>query len=55
MLGQINSLKSYLSKQLKASLETVFSFKPTKIFITAEDEISAEYPGRQVVLSTNKF
>lgn len=54
-IGQINSSTSLFSKKLKASLETVSSFKPTKIFITAEDDPNVQFPGTQVVLSTDKF
>ena len=54
-IGQIKSSKSTLSKQLKASFETVSSSKPVKIFITAENDGSIQYPGGPVVLSTNSF
>jgi len=54
-LGQIKSSTSFLSKKIKGSLETVSAFKPTKIFITAEDDGSIQYPGMQVVLSTDNF
>jgi hypothetical protein len=54
-IGQINSSKGFMSKELKASFETVSSFKPTKIFITAEDDANIQYPGTQVVLSTDDF
>jgi len=49
-IGRVNS-----SNNLKVSFETVSSFKPTQIFITAEDNESAQYPGDQVVISTEKF
>ncbi len=54
-IGQINSSTGFLSSKLKASFETVSSFKPQRIFITAEDDASIQYPGMQVVLSTDHF
>jgi len=54
-IGQINSSTGFLSGKLKAAFETVTAFKPIKIFITAEDDASIQYPGMQVVLSTNNF
>lgn len=54
-MGKIKSTVGFLSKNLKATLETVTSLKPIKIFITAEDDASRQYPGTQVVLSTANF
>ena len=54
-IGQINSSTGFLSSKLKADFETVSAFKPVKIFITAEDDASIQYPGMQLVLSTNNF
>lgn len=54
-IGQLNSSKGFMSKQLKGSFKTVSSDKPIKIFITAEDDAGIQYPGTQVVLSTDKF
>lgn len=54
-IGQIKSDTGFISSKLKASFETVTSFKPEKIFITAEDHADVLTPGTQVVLSTNKF
>lgn len=54
-IGQIKSASGMMSKQLKASFETVSSFKPVKIFITAEDNADIQYPGSQLVLETDKF
>ena len=54
-MGQINSTTSLFSKKLKASFETVSSFTPAKLFITAEDDPSRQYPGTQVVISTDRF
>ena len=54
-IGQVESSTKFLSKKLKASFETVSSFTPTQIFITTEDDASTQYPGSQVVLTTNRF
>lgn len=54
-IGQINSSTGFLSNKLKASFETVSSTKPTKIFLTAEDDAAIQYPGTQVIMTTNDF
>jgi hypothetical protein len=54
-IGQLNSSKGFMSKQLKGSFKTVSSDKPVQIFITAEDDAGVQYPGTQVILSTEKF
>ena len=43
------------SNNLKVTFETVSSFRPTKIFITAEENENALYPGEMLVLTTNSF
>lgn len=54
-IGQINTSTGFLSKKLKATFESVSPVKPTKIFLTAEDDANVQYPGMQVVLTTNNF
>lgn len=54
-LGQIVSASSTFSDNLKASFKAVSVNKPTKIFITAENNGIAVYPGGQVILTTNRF
>ena len=49
-IGQIK-----ITNNLKESFETVSSTKPTKVFITAEDDATIQYPTTQVVLSTDNF
>lgn len=54
-LGQLKSSDSFFSKQKTASLKTVSSFKPVKIFVTAESGINVRYPGNQIILTTDSF
>lgn len=54
-IGQIESSSGTFSSKLKAKFETVTSYKPTKIFITAEDDTSILYPSTQVILTTDRF
>ena len=54
-IGQINSSSGLLSKAMKASLQSSVPYKPTKLFITAEDEGNLQHPGMQVVLETDRF
>lgn len=48
-IGQVVS-----SRNLNANFETVTSFRPVKIFLTAEDDGNVQDPGN-VVLTTAKF
>jgi hypothetical protein len=54
-IGKIDSDNKRFSNKLKASFESVSPTKPTKIFITAEDDASTQYPSYQIILSTNNF
>lgn len=54
-MGKINSSVGIFSKRLRATFETSTSLHPVQIFITAEDDRSRQYPGTQMVLTTNRF
>ena len=54
-IGQLNTSSSFLSKTMKSSLKTVSSSKPTRFFITAEDDSSVQYPSGVEVLRTESF
>ncbi len=54
-MGQIISTSGFMSKELKATFETVTSVRPTKIFITTESDVNSQYPSGPVVLTTNSF
>jgi hypothetical protein len=49
-IGRINS-----PKNLNVSFETISSFQPIKIFITAEVNETTKEPGEKIVLTTNNF
>jgi len=44
-----------VTNKMNVSFETVSSFRPTKIFITAEENENALYPGEMLILTTNSF
>ncbi len=54
-IGQIESSTKTFSNKLEASFESTSPTKPTKIFITAEDNANVQYPSGQIVLTTNRF
>ncbi len=54
-LGQVRSSSGLFSSKLKAELKTVTAYKPSRIFITAEDVPTATYPSSYVILNTNSF
>jgi len=43
------------SNSLNVSFETKSSFRPIQIFITAEEQEDARYPGPMVILTTDRF
>lgn len=43
------------SSKLNATFETTSSFKPIKIFLTAENDPSSNWPEEPVILTTEKF
>ncbi len=54
-LGQINSSHETFTRKLKATFQTVSSFKPSKIYITAEDESNVNFPSSMVVLQSKSI
>ena len=54
-LGQLRSSKRFLGNNLRASLETVTTFKPSRVFVTAEDDATINYPKGITVLSTSSW
>ncbi len=54
-LGILNSSSGLLSKTLKASLHTVTPYKPTRIYVTAEDDSKITFPAGETVLTTGNL
>ncbi len=54
-LGEMQSKDGFLSNTLKAPLNTTTPFKPTRIFITAEDVAAISNPQGEQVLTTRTF
>ncbi len=54
-LGQINSNTGWLSDKSKASFEATTAFRPTKVFITEEEDATVKKPGLKVIWTTSKF
>lgn len=55
-MGQMTSSSSFLSKNLSASFEGVSSVKPKKVFITAENDPTIQYPNySDMILTTDYF
>ncbi|MGF1585348.1 MAG: hypothetical protein ACFCUM_08510 [Bacteroidales bacterium] len=54
--GQVRNLGRVItSRNLNASLETVTTDKPRRIFITAENDENIQFPGNMLVLTTDDF
>jgi hypothetical protein len=54
-LGEMQSKDKFLSNTLKATMNTTTPFRPTRIFITAEDIAAISNPHGQQVLTTATF
>ncbi len=54
-LGRIVTSSGFLSSKMKASLNAISPTRPHRIFITAENDEYARYPGNMVVLDTGDF
>jgi hypothetical protein len=54
-IGQIRTSQSFFSKKLKAGFETKSSFRPVRIFITAEYDPNIQETNSEVVLTTANF
>ncbi len=51
----VNIGRISITNSMKASFQTITSFRPVKIFITAEETENARYPGSMVILTTDRF
>ena len=53
-LGRVQSSKGLFSGTRKAKLEAVTAAKPVRVFVTAEDDRTPQYPS-EVILTTELF
>jgi hypothetical protein len=51
----INIGQIVVSSKLKIKFESSSSSQPKRIFITAEDDASTQYPSQYIILETDKF
>jgi hypothetical protein len=54
-IGKIEAGSTFMSSKLKASFQSVSSTKPTKIFITAENDPTIQYSYSETILTTSNF
>jgi hypothetical protein len=54
-LGQLKVSSSMFSKALKGSLHAISVTKPTRVFITAENDVAAQIPSNYVVLNSERL
>ncbi len=54
-IGTIEGANTWTTKKDKSKFVATSSVKPSKVFITAETDLSAVNPGKQVVWSTGSF
>lgn len=54
-IGNIEGAGSWTAKKDKVKFEATSAVKPAKVFITAETNLKADKPGKQIVWSTGSF
>ncbi|MDP3398582.1 MAG: hypothetical protein Q8S23_05490 [Bacteroidales bacterium] len=54
-IGKIEATTTFMSSKLKASFQSVSSTKPTKIFLTAENDPTIQYSYSETILTTSNF
>lgn len=54
-IGRLKSSSPLFSKKVGASFETVSPSKPSRIYITDENDGDIQYPGGQIVLTTDQL
>jgi hypothetical protein len=54
-IGTIEGANTWTTRKDKSRFEATSAVKPSKVFITAETDLKASTPGKQVVWSTGSF
>lgn len=54
-LGQLRTSKGLIGSSYKGELTAIVQSKPSRVFITAEQDGTTTFPGNYVVLTTDNF
>jgi hypothetical protein len=54
-IGELRNNRGMMANRSRASFESTTRFKPTQIFVTAENSTNLQWPGDHVIFRSNVF